>query len=225
MDNPEDIIILFAAGDDLPSDILDDLPEAALVVAADGGYDLARALGIAVDVVVGDMDSIEDPDGLPGNVIVESHSPDKDATDLELALDRIALDRPARVVVVGGAGGRVDHELATAALLCADRYSAIEEIDWLTGRASSHVIRRRRTLHADVGTMMSLLPVNGDAYGVTTAGLQWALEDATILSGSTRGVSNRFTSPAADIQLTGGVLLAVIPRVRPGDPLSPPDRQ
>ena len=159
-----------------------------------------------------DMDSIEDPEGLPGHLIVEAHSPDKDATDLQLALDRIALDSPTRVVVVGGAGGRVDHELATASLLCAERYSAIDEIDWLSGRASCHVIRRRRTLHADIGTLISLLPVNGDAHGVTTTGLQWVLEDATIESGSTRGVSNLFTSPAADIQLTGGVLLAVIPR-------------
>ncbi len=36
------------------------LPEGACVVAADGGVDAARTLGLAVDVVVGDLDSVTD---------------------------------------------------------------------------------------------------------------------------------------------------------------------
>jgi len=203
-------MIVFAGGETPPPQVLEDLPEVALVVAADGGYDVALALGQAVDVIVGDLDSIQTLE-LPPHVLVERHPEDKDATDLELALDMVMADRPQRVVVVGGTGGRHDHETATAALLCSARYASIDEIDWVSARGRAHVIRGRRLIHADLGATLSLIPTNGDVHGVTTSGLRWNLTDATLTAGTTRGVSNEMTSPVADIRVRSGVLLAVLP--------------
>ena len=92
----------------------------ARVVAADGGADEALRLGLRVDLVVGDMDSVT-PDAL---VRIEAeggeirrHPVDKDAIDLELALDEALAGRPERILVVGGAGGRFDFVLANALVL------------------------------------------------------------------------------------------------------------
>lgn len=202
--------VLIFAGGNFPSESLDDeLPEADLIVAADSGYDLAVAIGFRVDVLVGDLDSIQ-TEVLPGHVIVERHPVDKDATDLELALSRVALEDPARIVVVGGAGGRVDHELAAALLLCAPDWTGIE-IDWVTDRGWSHVVRGRRLIHGDVGSLISLIPVGGPAGDVTTKGLRWELNKATLLPGTTLGVSNIFDGPVADIRVETGCLLVVVP--------------
>src|SRR5690348_11873254 len=61
-----------------------------IVIAADSGLEHARALGVPVDLVVGDLDSV-DPAVLDAaiadGVTVERHPAAKDATDLELALD------------------------------------------------------------------------------------------------------------------------------------------
>lgn len=206
-------VLIFAGGDSPSGSLTEELPEADLIVAADSGYDLALRAGYAVDVLVGDMDSIQS-EVIPGHVIVERHPPDKDATDLELAMTRILVERPVRMVVVGGAGGRVDHEIATAQLLCSERWDAIDEIDWVTDRGWAHVVKGRRIIHGDPGAVISLIPVGGPAAGVHTKGLRWDLTDATMPPGTTWGVSNEFTGPVADIRIGSGCLLAVVPADR-----------
>jgi len=203
-------VLIFAGGDTPPGSLSDELPDADLIVAADSGYDHAVEAGFAVDVLVGDMDSIA-TEVVPAHVIVERHDTDKEATDLELALVRIMDDKPQRIVVVGGGGGRVDHELATAALICSDRWADVDEIDWVTKRGWAHVIRGRRIIHGDVGQVVSLLPMGGTAVGVNTKGLRWNLENATMQTGTTWGVSNEFKGPVADIRIGFGCLLAVVP--------------
>ena len=206
-------ILIFAAGDPVGREILDDIPAASLTIAADGGYDIAVALGQPVDVVIGDMDSISRE--LPRNVAVERHSPDKDRTDLDLAMGLAAGEDPERVIIVGGAGGRQDHELAAMMLIADERWRSIEEIDWLTDRGRLHVIRGRRLIHGDIGTTVSLIAATGEVFGVTTRGLRWNLDNEDLAPGATRGVSNVMTAPVADIKVNMGTLLFVVPSVQP----------
>ena len=204
-----DTILVFAGGDRLEPDLAQELPVADLVMAADSGYDAAVSLGFAVDVLVGDLESIT-TQPIPGHVVVERHPVDKDQTDLDLALELAMRDEPSRVVVVGGTGGRLDHELATASLICDERWSEVE-MDWVSSRGRAHVIRRRRIVHGDVGATVTLLAVGGAVTGLTTRGLRWELEQATFQPGSTWGVSNVMQTPIADIKVGSGCLLVVFP--------------
>lgn len=203
-------VLIFADGESPGQGMVDDLPSADLVIAADGGYRVASELGLEVDVLVGDLDSVAGVD-IPEQLTVELHPEEKDATDLELAMELAMRREPGRVVVVGGSGGRFDHELAIAQLLCAPIWDDAIHIDWLTRRARCHVVRGRRTLHGDPGCLVSLLPVGGDALGVRTRGLKWELHGDTLGHGSTRGVSNVLQSPVADIRVERGCLLVVVP--------------
>ncbi len=89
----------------------------ALVIGADSGVEHAAALGRHVDIAVGDFDSVS-PAALAAaeaaGAEVLRHPPDKDATDLELALDLAVARGARRITVVGGHGGRFDHCLANA---------------------------------------------------------------------------------------------------------------
>lgn len=203
-------VLIFASSDMPATAVVGELPDADLVVAADGGYEYATRLGYSVDVLVGDLDSIETTE-IGEHVIVERHQEDKDASDLELALELVLREAPVRVVVVGGSGGRLDHELTAVGLLGSERWSAIDELDWVSDRGRAHVIRDRRLVHGDVGATLTLLPIGGPAIGVRTQGLRWNLEDETLEAGTTRGLSNVMTSPVADIRLIRGCLLAVLP--------------
>ena len=102
------------------------LPPGALVIAADGGVDRAHALGLTVDVAIGDFDSVTAA-GLAAaeaaGARVARHPAAKDATDLELALDAAIALEPARIVVVGSGGGRLDHLLGSVLLLGHERYA------------------------------------------------------------------------------------------------------
>lgn len=192
------------------------LSGADLVIAADSGLALADELGLTVDLVVGDLDSVE-PARLDrarrSGVRVERHSTDKDRTDLAIALDT-ARDHGARsLTVVGGAGGRLDHLLAVPALLASEAYAELT-ITAVMGRAITSVVRGRRTLHGRSGELVGLIAVHGHACGVTTRGLRYPLDDEVLAAGSSRGVSNVFEDGAATVSVDVGVLLAVQPGAR-----------
>lgn len=192
------------------------LPEIARCVAADSGADLALGLDLPVDVLVGDLDSISDA-GLEQlrsrGVAIRQFPSDKDKTDLELALEVALEGDPAKVVVIGLAGGRLDHALANIGALAAAVQSAADgtEIDGLIGSARLGVIRGQRTLHGALGETISLLPVLGAVEGVTTTGLEYPLVDEPLAAGTSRGVSNRFVANQATIEVRSGVLVAVQP--------------
>ena len=83
------VAFVFAGGDPPAPSVLDDLPEATVVIAADSGLHHAIALGCTVDVVVGDLDSADPAvvaDVEARGAVIERHPVAKDATDLELAL-------------------------------------------------------------------------------------------------------------------------------------------
>ena len=213
---PVPTAIGFAGGDPPTSTAVRDLPASAVVLAADSGLDHAHALGIAVDVVVGDLDSVG-PDELDAarraGAVIESHPAAKDATDHELAL-HAARDRgAAEILVIGGHGGRLDHFLANALLLAAPGFADLR-IRARMGDAEITVVRERAELSATVGALCSLLPLGGPAEGVRTEGLRFPLARETLVPGSTRGVSNEFVTATAAVTLERGVLLAVLPELR-----------
>jgi thiamine pyrophosphokinase len=215
-----DTVVVFAGGPAPSASTAASLPPGARVVAADRGAEHALALGLRVDVAVGDFDSIT-PAELPElertDVRVDRYPTDKDATDLELALDAAMALRPRRIVVVGGAGGRLDHLLAELLLLGAETY-ARPELDALLGPATIHVVRHDRVLAGEKGELISLLPLHGPAVGVATEGLAYPLRGETLAAGSSRGTSNLFAQAEARISLERGVLLALRPgRTEPAD--------
>jgi thiamine pyrophosphokinase len=189
------------------------VPTGALVVTANGGAERALAAGLAVDLAIGDFDSIA-PETLTAlehaGVRIERHPTAKDKTDLELALDAALAAGARKIVVVGGSTGRLDHLLGGLLLLATDAYAAAE-IDALIGPASVHVVRRARTLAGTPGETISLLPVGGPAKGVRTTGLRYPLRGETLAAGTSRGISNAFASAEARISLVEGVLVAVRP--------------
>lgn len=191
------------------SPVVADLPAGATVIAADGGAELARTLGLGVDLVVGDLDSIS-AETLAGIEHVERHAVEKDATDLELALVAALRLEPERVLVLDGGGGRLDHLLGGLLLLAAEAYAGVR-VDAQFGAAAVHVVRGERTLHGEPGELISLMAVHGPAIRVVTNGLVYPLRRETVEPGSSRGISNVFAATEARIALERGVLLAVRP--------------
>jgi thiamine pyrophosphokinase len=187
----------------------DSLVGDSYVIAADSGLVTARMLGLRVDLLIGDLDSVpqEELDRHPG-LEIDAHSPDKDKTDLELSLDAARARRPDTIVILGGTGGRIDHLLANAALLASPSHRG-PAIKWLTGEAAVHAVHTSLELKGSFGDLVSLLPYGGPAQGVTTTGLRWALRSATIPPGSTWGMSNEMSAPTATVTVAQGVLLVI----------------
>ena len=102
-------------------------------------------MGLRPDVIVGDLDSA-DPEQVAeteatGTLVVR-HPEDKDATDWELALRHVAAAGYERVIVLGGAGGRLDHLLANALVLTSDEFAGLS-IQWHIGTTAVTVASSR----------------------------------------------------------------------------------
>jgi len=205
--------VVLAGGDPVAPRVRSLLPGGAIVIAADSGLHQAALLDLEVDLIVGDLDSV-DPAALEASIArgarVERHPIAKDETDLELALRAASLLHVERVFVVGGAGGRLDHFLANLVLLASPQLAHLE-IEALVGSARVRPIHEIAELHGKPGDLVTLLALGGPARGVRTTGLAYPLDGEDLLPGSTRGVSNELCASSATVSLSEGVVLAVQP--------------
>ena len=100
-------------------------------VAADGGMDCAAQYGVSVSAVLGDFDSIQNPEGVLAAQTIQRFDPAKDETDRNLALNYLAAQKHRHIVQVGGGGGRSDHFLAMICDYQLQRLPVMPKL-WLT---------------------------------------------------------------------------------------------
>lgn len=207
------VVVVVAGGEAPHADAVQAVTADAFVIAVDGGLEHARALEPDIALAVGDFDSAS-PETVrsaeEAGVRIERHLVEKDATDLELALNA-ALDlRPQRVIVLAGVGDRLDHLFSAFLLLASPQYANVE-LDAHIGRARVHVVHEERKLSGEPRELISLFAMHRPAEGVRTEGLAYPLDGDTLEPGSSRGVSNVFASARATIAVKRGVLVAIRP--------------
>ncbi|MDF1523988.1 MAG: thiamine diphosphokinase [Trueperaceae bacterium] len=187
----------------------------ALVVAADGGLRHAAALELAPNLLVGDLDSVDAATrGRYPALATETHPTDKDALDLELALDAAAARGATEVLIVGGLSGRLDQTLATVAIAQARR-TAGADVDVADGVRSVWPLRpgEARRLPLAAGARFSLVALDETAV-VSLAGARYPLERATLARAHGRGVSNE-AHGAVVVTAHAGALVVVAPGADP----------
>jgi len=184
-----------------------------LIIGVDSGIDRAHEAGLTVGIAVGDFDSVT-ARGLVeaerGGARLIRHPAAKDRTDLELAIDLAIDEDPERIIFVSMDGGRPDHALANLLLMSDPRLKPFD-VDVLLSDAPVAVVHQRRTLTGRVGDLVSLIPIGGSCFGVTTSGLEYPLDDETLHPSHGRGVSNVLVAPVAVVDVRTGVLLAYQP--------------
>jgi len=190
---------------------LDCAEKASMVIATDGAWAKAATAGIAVDCVVGDLDSLQPSEKtalLASGIQVQIHPREKDSTDLELAVDLALARKPQKVIVFGAFGGRIDHALANVLML--ERVVADGvEVMLIAGCETSWIVNGLLTLDdVAVGDRISLLSLATETV-VRTEGLRYPLADESLYRSSARGVSNEVVHRPVQIAISSGMLLVV----------------
>lgn len=172
------------------------------VIAADGGFDTLRKLGVGCDLFIGDMDSS-----------VSDVSPDKrfpvekGETDTYLAyLEGVKRDYTA-FRVYGGVGGREDHTFANISLLLHAKMNSHDMV--LVGNGYEYTVIKNQsvTLRGAAGKTLSVFAFGGEAHGVTILGAKYEASGVTLNPDFPLGVSNSFRDTSVTVSVEDGALL------------------
>lgn len=184
----------------------------AIVIAANGGLHLAEALDIHPNAVIGDLDSIDKHAQArlqAAGTHIETKPAKKDEIDFELALLYAKQKAVGEIIALGALGGRIDMTMANVLLLTHPQLASIR-IELWHGEQTAWVIRPPGDeIRGNPHDTLSLIPLGGDALGITTHNLAYPLSNETLFFGRARGVSNTFTDNVAEVEMRSGLLFAI----------------
>lgn len=206
---------IIVTGGYLPIDFLKDQikkRQVDLIICADSGADALFKAGLLPDVLLGDFDSIDEEvfnSFLHQGIKTVRFSSEKDLSDTHIAIKYAIKQGSHKIVILGGTGLRLDHTLANIYMLekfihhaqvkIVDTNNTIE----LVNDEGNHIYHKKEYKY------ISLLPISKKVYGVTTEGLKYKLQDATLSRNCSFGVSNEILSEHGSIHIKKG-LLAII---------------
>lgn len=179
--------------------------DGSYIIAADGGIDKLKALGISPDLIVGDFDSSSyRPSG--HNVI--SFPTKKDDTDTVIAIKEAIKRGFDTVVISGGMGGCLDHTVANLQALSYARENGVRA--FLTdGSQSAAIVDSAAVIKGKRGGRCSVFAFGGKAVDVKLKGLEYECDGIDLVPDFPLGVSNAFTDKKAEISVKNGALLVI----------------
>ena len=195
----------------------------SFVVAVDSGAKWCYEAGVIPDLLIGDLDSL-DSDIVQAftdqEVEIISFSVDKDASDLELAIEEIIQRGYKDLVATNVIGGRIDHELAAIGNLAAagEQGLAVTVVETDQTLIFLNNPGARTRLQVELGAdidanskiSVSLIPWGGIA-NVTVTGYKWELDQVDLDPNKSLGISNSPITVDPLIELHKGALIVVVP--------------
>ncbi len=200
------ICYIFGAGEFVPCDIT--LTESDLVIAADGGYDHLLQIGLRADVVIGDFDSVTSSEIWEDTICEKlTYPPEKDDTDMMLAI-KLGLSRGfGQFNIYGGLGGRLDHTVANIQALSFLAEHSAQGILHHPDYELTVIKNSSFTVAKNKNGYISVFSLSDTSENVTIKGLEYELEGATLTNSFPLGVSNAATGKKGIISVERGTLL------------------
>ncbi len=183
----------------------------AVIICCDGGMRHTMKLGITPDYIVGDFDSVSQEVleyYKKQNIELKQVPCRKDETDMELGISHAMEIGADDITLIGGIGSRMDHTLANIfQLIRINKHG-------LKGRIvnENNVITLcdgKCDVYGRKGDLVSFVPITMEVKGVTTSGLEYPLNKATLYMDSPLGVSNVMEGEYASYTFDEGMALII----------------
>ncbi|WP_240190001.1 thiamine diphosphokinase [Bacillus sp. P14.5] len=189
--------------------------EGAIWVGVDHGVFRLLHRGINPDMAFGDFDSVNDAEWKLIEEKVKQINrfmPEKDETDMELALNWAIDKAPGSIKIFGATGGRIDHFLANIQLLGKKEnlHPAIE-IEIIDIQNHVQIVPPGEYTLADKkqSKYVSFLPLSEKVEGLTLQGFKYPLENRNITTGSTLCISNELIQSTGTFSFLSGILMVI----------------
>lgn len=174
------------------------------ICAADGGFHHAQRLGLALDCVIGDLDS-SDASAIADYGAQVIHMPDQNLTDFDKALHYI---KAPTILCFGFIGDRLDHSLAAFNTLAKHRNKSII---LFSGQDCARIAPAYLQTELPTDTAYSVFPLTQTQ--ARSRGLRWNLNNLPLAPDATISSSNQTNSTAQDLWIDNGVAILIIPRL------------
>ncbi len=194
---------IYTGGTIYPEGITESPKGGDLCIAADVGYQNALKLGVKIDILLGDFDSLGTP---PPDKQLEilTVPAEKDFTDTQLAV-QTALERGVDdIVIIGGLSGRLDHTLSSLAIL---EDLSLKKVHALItdGHNRARFLSSTSTLISKSHfRYLSLIAVSERVRGVSIEGCKYPLKNATLERCYQYAISNELCGNCALISVRRG---------------------
>ena len=185
----------------------------AYCIAADSGLAYADRLGLKIDFLLGDYDSVDANvlERYKKQVDFKVYPKEKDYTDTHLAIITAVKKGATDIYILGATGNRMDHTLTNignmkAAFDCGVDCHIIDENNYMyliSEKTGIHVIGR----DTQYGRYVSLVPMSEEVV-VTLKGFKYTLNEYCLRQGLSICQSNEVAEDEAEIIIHKG--LAVI---------------
>ncbi|MGG3466626.1 thiamine diphosphokinase [Neobacillus pocheonensis] len=209
------INILAGGPEDLFPDLREYNEENSIWVGVDRGVFHLLKMNIRPIIAFGDFDSVssEELQFIENEVKeLKRFRPEKDETDMELALQWALDQNPATIRIFGATGGRLDHLFANVHLLL-NPFNANNPADiLLIDRFNQVFLRGPGTYTIEkmkAKKYISFVPLTLDVTGLTLKGFKFPLENQHISLGSTLCISNELISDYGTFSFSEGILIVI----------------
>lgn len=182
------------------------------IICADGGANHAYKLGIIPDYIIGDLDSVspEIVEYYRENGVDFKELPEKkDETDSEICIYLAKTLGSDSIDIYSALGGRIDHTLANVKLLYyIKNYGIFPRI--ISENEIMYVIENERfVLSGNAGDTVSVIPIKGDAKGMTLEKLEYPLDNFDMEYAKPMGISNVMLEDECIIEIKDGAAVIV----------------
>jgi thiamine pyrophosphokinase len=189
----------------------EEINSSEVILCADGGAEYAYRYGITPHYLIGDFDSISsDVLEFYNNQKIEilKYPKEKDFTDTEICVNKALELGCSEICIIAGVGGRIDHSLGNIGLLHLinknGAQGCITGNDCIIYLCSSEI-----SIQGEIGDTISVIPYMGNAEGLNSSGLKYALSNSTIEFGKPTGVSNIMVDTSCKITIANGEVLVI----------------
>ena len=204
---------IFAAAPISEDQRIEDITSDDFVIAADGGYGYTSQKDIAVDLCIGDFDSLESKPR--GDFELLEYPVRKDDTDTGLAVKYGLSHGYRRFVIYGGLGGRRRYHTVsnfqTIAFIAENggRGYLIENNGFVTAISSGQSIELPPGAYSPEAKL-SIFSLTGTCDGVCIENMQYCLDGAALTFDYPIGAGNGFVEgQTAKISVKNGNLLII----------------
>jgi len=180
-----------------------------MVIAADGGSEHCRNLGVIPDVIIGDLDSTSEhtKEIFPDSEII--HIMNQENSDMEKAIEYAMAYKPVRMNIVSALGKRTDHLLANILVFYhLNRFEKFKDVEihiYDNYGELRFLASGRHIISSKKGRTVSFFSL-GDISNLTLQGFRYNLENYES-KGYFSGLSNVYELDKCVVEFSGSRLI------------------